>query len=313
MNATLTLPQTQLKQRLENVARLVGNTPLVEITQVFSKPGVRIFAKLEWQQIGGSVKSRPAFNIIKNAIEEGRLSPEKHLLDATSGNTGIAYAAIGAALGIPVTLCLPENASDARKQILQSLGVNIVFTSRFESTDGAQLKAKALFAENPDRYYYADQYANDHNWQAHAQTTAPEIWAQTNHKITHFVAGLGTTGTFTGTGRGLKKFNPDIELVALQPDNPMHGLEGWKHLETAIVPKIYDQSVADRFLTVETLEAFDLVKQVARKEGLLISPSAAANLAGAIKVAQSVDEGVIVTTFADSADKYSEVMAHIFG
>lgn len=312
MNATLILPNQKLRWRLENAGKLIGNTPLFEIRNVYKKSGVRIFAKLEWQQMGNSVKSRPAYNIIKNAIETDRLNENKILLDATSGNTGIAYAAIGASLGIPVTLCLPENASEERKRILKSLGVNIIFTSKFEGTDGAQLKAKELYAENPDKYYYANQYANENNWKAHFQTTAPEIWAQTDQKITHFVAGLGTTGTFTGTGRRLKNFNKNIELIALQPNNPMHGLEGWKHLETAIVPKIYDKNVADRFLEIDTLESFDLVKKVARKEGLLISPSAAANLLGAIKVAERIDQGVIVTTFADSADKYAEIMNQIF-
>ena len=312
MNATLILPNQKLRWRLENAGKLIGNTPLFEIRNVYRKSGVRIFAKLEWQQMGNSVKSRPAYNIIKNAIETDRLDENKILLDATSGNTGIAYAAIGASLGIPITLCLPENASEERKRILKSLGVNIIFTSKFEGTDGAQLKAKELYAENPDKYYFANQYANENNWKAHFQTTAPEIWAQTDQKITHFVAGLGTTGTFTGAGRRLKNFNKNIELIALQPNNPMHGLEGWKHLETAIVPKIYDKNVADRFLEIDTLESFDLVKKVARKEGLLIGPSAAANLLGAIKVAERIDQGVIVTTFADSADKYAEIMNQIF-
>ncbi|MDF1866443.1 MAG: pyridoxal-phosphate dependent enzyme [Saprospiraceae bacterium] len=207
MNATLILPNQKLRWRLENAGKLIGNTPLFEIRNVYRKSGVRIFAKLEWQQMGNSVKSRPAYNIIKNAIETDRLDENKILLDATSGNTGIAYAAIGASLGIPITLCLPENASEERKRILKSLGVNIIFTSKFEGTDGAQLKAKELYAENPDKYYFANQYANENNWKAHFQTTAPEIWAQTDQKITHFVAGLGTTGTFTGTGRRLKNFN----------------------------------------------------------------------------------------------------------
>lgn len=236
----------------------------------------------------------------------------KHLLDATSGNTGIAYAAFGAALKVPVTLCLPENASLERRRILESFGANIVFTSRFEGTDGAQVAAKRLFKENPGQFFYADQYANPSNWQAHYETTAPEIWQQTNGQITHFVAGLGTTGTFTGTGRGLRRFNNKIELVALQPDNPMHGLEGWKHLETAIVPKIYDASLADRILEIDTLEAYRMVKLLAQEEGILVSPSAAANLVGAIKVAEQVERGNIVTVFADNSEKYAEVMSQIF-
>lgn len=301
-----------LKTRLEQVGQLVGNTPLYPITKAYQKNGVQIYAKLEWQQLGSSVKSRPAYNIIKNAIYAGKLDASKQLLDATSGNTGIAYASIGAALGIPITLCLPENASEERKNILKSLGVNIIYTSRFESTDGAQLMAKQLYKEQPDKYYYADQYANESNWRAHTEGTAPEIWEATKGKITHFVAGLGTTGTFVGTTRGLKAFNADIEAVALQPNNPMHGLEGWKHLETAIVPKIYDGKLADQFLEIDTLASFDLVKVIAQKEGLLVSPSAAANLLGAIKIAEHIDEGIIVTTFADDASKYTEVLKNIF-
>ncbi len=312
MTATLNHRTLFFEEKIFHTGKFVGNTPLFEIKNLLQKPGIRLFAKLEWQQIGGSVKSRPAFHIIKDALRDGQLGNGRHLLDATSGNTGISYAAIGAALGIPVTLCLPENASPERKQLLKALGANIVYTSKFDGTDGAQLKAKELYRKHPDRYYYADQYANDSNWRSHSETTAPEIWEQTNGEITHFVAGLGTTGTFTGSGRALRSFNDAIKLIALQPDNPMHGLEGWKHLETAIVPKIYDGTVADRVLEVETLEAFDMMRQVARKEGLLISPSAAANLLGAIKVAQGIDHGVIVTVFADSADKYSEVMAQVF-
>ncbi len=303
---------SDLNAKLEKVAALVGNTPLYRISNVFRKPGVEIYAKLEWQQLGGSVKSRPAFNIIKNAIFEGKLTEQKQLLDATSGNTGIAYAGIGAALGIPVTLCIPENASDERKQILKALGANIIYTSRFESTDGAQKKAKELVKAHPNKFYYADQYSNDNNWKAHFETTGVEIWNQTNGRITHFIAGLGTTGTFMGISRRLKKYNEKIEVIALQPNNPMHGLEGWKHLETAIVPKIYDERLADRFLEIDTLEAFKMVKKVAQKEGLLISPSSAANLLGAIKLGKEIDRGVIVTTFADNADKYSEVMKQIF-
>jgi len=301
-----------LKNRVNTTGRLIGGTPLFEISNVYCKAGVRILAKLEWQQLGGSVKARPAFNIIRRAIESGALTEDKILLDATSGNTGIAYASIGAALGIKVTLCLPENASEERKRILTALGVDIVYTSRFEGTDGSQLKAKELAQAYPDRYYYADQYANEANWKAHYETTAPEIIQGTNGTITHFVAGLGTTGTFTGTGRALKEYNPNIELVALQPNNPMHGLEGWKHLETAIVPKIYDNTLADVFEEVDTLEAYEMLKTFAAKEGMLIGPSAAANLLGAIQVAERIEEGVIVTTFADDASKYSELTKKFF-
>lgn len=294
--------------RLQKVSELIGNTPLFPVNKVFNKPGVQIYAKLEWQQLGGSIKSRPAFGIIAGAIRKGLLQEGRQLLDATSGNTGIAYAAIAKMLGLEITLCIPENASQERKRILKDHGVNLVFTSRFESTDGAQQVARELMEKHPDKYFYADQYSNEQNWMAHYNTTGREIWQQTKQSVTHFVAGLGTTGTFTGTGRRLKDFNPDIRLIGLQPDNPMHGLEGWKHLETAKVPAIYDHSLADEFREIDTLEAFDMIAQVAQHEGLLISPSAAANLVGAIKVAESIDSGVVVTTFADNADKYGEVL-----
>ncbi|RMD96163.1 MAG: cysteine synthase family protein, partial [Bacteroidetes bacterium] len=297
----------QLEQSIWQVGQFIGRTPLYEIKNVFHKPGVRLFAKLEWQQLGESVKARPAFNIIKNALLSGQLQG-RTLLDATSGNTGIAYAAIGAALGIPVTLCLPENASEERKRILKAFGAQIIYTSKFDGTDGAQEKARELFREQPDRYFYADQYSNDFNWKAHYETTAPEIWQQTHGTVTHLVAGLGTTGTLTGTGRGLRNYNPELEIIGLQPDNPMHGLEGWKHLETAAVPKIYDYGLPDRIIEIDTLEAYDMIHRVAKKEGLLISPSAAANLLGAIKVASQLDHGVVVTTFADNASKYGEVL-----
>ncbi|WP_299465108.1 PLP-dependent cysteine synthase family protein [uncultured Microscilla sp.] len=301
-----------LEKRLHQVAQLIGNTPLVALDRVYKNPKVQIFAKLEWQQLGGSVKARPAFNIIKQAILNGQLDQNRVLLDASSGNTGIAYGAVGAALGIKVALCLPENASKERKMILRAHGVDIIYTPATELTDGAQIKAKELHAQNPDLYFYADQYANENNWRAHYNHTAPEIVEQTQGKITHFVAGLGTSGTFMGTSRRLKEYNPAIEIVSLQPDSPMHGLEGWKHMETAIVPQFYDADLADKNQEVSTFEAYELIKEVAQKEGLLISPSAAANLAGAIALANTLEEGTIVTMFPDSADKYSEVLKQVF-
>lgn len=312
MTTISNLPNVFSDQRLEKVAQLVGNTPLYEISRLWQHPKVRILAKLEWQQLGGSVKSRPAFNIIRRAVENGKLTNGQRLLDATSGNTGIAYASIGAALGIPVTLCLPENASAERQQMLRALGAELILTSKFEGTDGAQVKAKALFAEQREKFFYADQYANEANWQAHYQSTAVEIWHQTEGQVTHFIAGLGTTGTFTGVGRRLKTFNPQIQLVALQPNNPMHGLEGWKHLETAIVPQIYDDQLADAQAEADTLEAYELIRQAATEEGLLLSPSAAANLGGALRLAEQLEEGIIVTTFADDYSKYAEVYQQIF-
>jgi Cysteine synthase len=307
-----TTTRSSLNKRIQQVEKRIGNTPLFKITHAFNHPNISIYAKLEWHQLGESVKARPAFQIIKNALKEGWLGEGRQLLDATSGNTGIAYASIGAALGIPVTLCLPENASEERKDILKRLGANIILTSKMEGTDGAQREAQALSEQYPDRYYYANQYANENNWKAHYETTANEIWKQTQGKISHFVAGLGTTGTFIGTSRRLKELKPTIELTALQPDNPLHGLEGWKDLETAIVPKIYDPTIADHFSEVDTLKAYEMVKTIALKERLLVSPSAAANLLGAIEVANRIEAGIIVTTFADSAEKYGEVMKKLF-
>ena len=302
----------RLLRKVLKLEPFIGHTPLYPIETVYRKRNVRIYAKLEWQQMGGSVKSRPAYEIIKQAILSGELTSDTELLDATSGNTGIAYATIGAALGISVTLCLPSNASETRKKLLTGLGVNIVYTSAFDNTDGAQIEAKKLKAEFPDRFFYADQYANDNNWKAHYNGTGVEALDQTKNAITHFVSALGTTGTFTGTGRRLKAENSAIHLTSLQPDSILHGLEGWKHLETAIVPKFYDATLADANLEVSTEAAVELIKSVAKKEGLLISPSAAANLAGAIQVAETINEGTIVTIFPDNAEKYGEVIDELF-
>ncbi len=244
-----TMTDSFLESKLNEMAGLVGNTPLLPLKKIFSKKDVHLFAKEEWKQLSGSVKCRPAYNIVRKAIENGELNYDTALLDATSGNTGIAYAAIGEKLGIKVVLCLPENASKERKEILQSLGAEIILTSRFEGTDGAQGVAKELTQKYPGKYFYADQYKNDNNWKAHYHTTAVEIFNELPG-ITHFVAGLGTTGTFIGTGRRLKELNPGIHLTSLQPDSALHGLEGWKHLETAVVPTIYDSSLADDNLEV---------------------------------------------------------------
>ncbi|MDX1638043.1 MAG: PLP-dependent cysteine synthase family protein [Balneolaceae bacterium] len=314
MNALKLITQTDssLAQRSDRLSSFIGETPLFPITNINPNPDVTIFAKLEWQQFGSSVKARPAYRIVRDAIRRGDLTEGKHLLDASSGNTGIAYAHIGAALGIPVTLCLPENASEERKQILRSLGVNIRFTSRTGSTDEAQEIARQLYEEHPEKYYYADQYSNPSNWQSHYYTTASEILEQSGYEITHFVAGLGTTGTFTGTGKRLKEYNKDIKLIALQPELAMHGLEGWKHLETAHIPGIYDDSVPDEIRSVSTQEAHEIVKLAAQKEGLLISPSSAANLAASLKLARELEEGVIVTIFPDDGSKYGEVINQLF-
>ena len=300
----------QLLNRVQELHKEVGNTPLVPLQNIFRKKNVRLYAKQEWKQLSGSVKCRPAYQIIKDAIENYELDEEMVLLDATSGNTGIAYAAIGQKLGIRVTLCLPENASGERKEILRSLGAEIILTSKFEGTDGAQDVARELAASNPDKYFYADQYKNENNWKAHYETTAVEIY-NALPGITHFVAGLGTTGTFVGTGRRFRELKPAIRLISLQPDSAMHALEGWKHLETAVVPGIYDEELADDNLEVSTEEAYEYLKDILRYEGWLVSPSAAANVAGAIRVAEKLDEGIMVTVLPDNADKYGDVIKKI--
>ncbi|HXD79361.1 MAG TPA: cysteine synthase family protein [Puia sp.] len=310
---TSTFPPTDpaLLSRVAALGNEIGHTPVYHFTRVFHKPGVEIYGKQEWLQLSGSVKARAAYNIIRHAITSGALRAGKTLLDATSGNTGIAYAHIAKRLHIPVALCLPENASRERKDILRSLGVDLILTSPFEGTDGAQQIAAGLAAEEPDRYFYADQYRNDQNWLAHYMGTAREIIAE-RPDITHFVAGLGTTGTFVGTGRRLREWRPGITLVSLQPDFALHGLEGWKHLETAIVPAIYDPALADAGDVVSTEEAYELIKETRRTEGLLLSPSSAANLAGAIRLAGRIEKGVIVTVLPDNAEKYGEVIKKLF-
>ena len=300
------------RERLKRLEPYIGQTPLFRISHVFQKPGVEIYAKLEWHQFAGSVKARAAFQIMKHAVENDELSDGRILLDASSGNTAIAYAAIGAALGVRVKICLPENASSARKQLLEAYGAEIHFTSPFGTTDEAQEEAKRIYRENPELYYYADQYNNPNNWGAHYTHTAEEIFEQTKGRITHFVCGVGTSGTFVGTSRKLRELNKDITLVSLQPEAALHGLEGWKHMKTARVPGIYDPSIAHQTLTVESQEALDLIRLTALKEGLLLSPSSAANLAGAIALAKHVEEGVIVTVFPDMGERYSEVLKELY-
>ena len=286
----------------------VGNTPLLRIERVSRDyPSVGFYAKAEWINPGGSVKDRPALNMIRDGVRSGKLRPGKTILDATSGNTGIAYAMLGAALGYRVRLCLPSNASRERKHILTAYGAELVLTSADEGSDGAIRRARQIYAASPDEYFYPDQYSNPANWRAHYETTAPEIWRQTEGRITHFVAGLGTSGTFVGTARRLKEFNPAIQCTSLQPDSAFHGLEGWKHMASAIVPQIYDPSVADRQETIRTEDAYKMVKRLAREEGMLVSPSAGAALVGCMHVAATLLKGqsaVIVTIFADAAEKY---------
>ena len=286
----------------------IGNTPLLRLERVGKEfPNVECYAKAEWFNPGGSVKDRPALSMIEAGLASGALAPGKTILDATSGNTGIAYAMIGAAMRYPVKLCLPDSASQERKRILEAYGAELVITPGDEGTDGAIRKVHQIVAAEPNKYFYADQYSNPANWQAHYRTTANEIWAQTSGRITHFVAGLGTSGTFVGTTRRLKELNREIRCVSLQPDASFHGLEGWKHMPTAIVPAIYDDKLADENLPVATEDAYRLVKRLAREEGLLVSPSAAAALLGCFAVAARIPKqlgAVMVTVFADSAFKY---------
>ena len=278
----------------------VGNTPLIQIPYC-KNPNVRIFAKCEWFNPSGSVKDRAAANMIKTGLESG-IASGKTLIDATSGNTGIAYALYGASLGLPVELALPENASEERKLILQNYGVTLHLTSAMEGTDGAQRFVEFHVKENSDRYFYPNQYANDANWQAHVKSTGPEIWSQTKESVTHFVAGLGTTGTFIGTSRFLQ--TKGVHCVSVEPDNPMHGLEGWKHMETAIVPKIYDTTVANDTMTADTIRSYEVAKAATKYLGLFLSPSAAANLDAALRLASELKDGVVVTVFPDNAMKY---------
>ncbi len=284
---------------------LVGNTPLLELPNIGAKfPGVDIYGKAEWYNPGGSVKDRPALWMIRDGEKSGALTPEKTILDATSGNTGIAYAWIGAALGYKVKLCMPKNASEERKKILRAYGVEFVLTDPGEGSDGAIREARRMYEEDPERYFYPDQYSNPANPLAHYESTAAEIWEQTNGEITHFVSGLGTSGTFVGTARRLRELNPEIKVISFEPDSPFHGLEGMKHMESAIVPSIYDPTIADENRRTATEDAYDMVKRVAREEGFLIGISAGAAIATSLQVAREIESGTIVTILCDGADKY---------
>jgi S-sulfo-L-cysteine synthase (O-acetyl-L-serine-dependent) len=288
------------------VLDLIGRTPLVRLHRFEQQVpnGVELYAKAEWQNPGGSVKDRAAARMIIDGEVSGRLTAAKTILDATSGNTGIAYAMVGAAKGYRVKLCVPDNASAERKLILRALGAELVLTDPLEGTDGAIREARRLNAVDPDRYFYPDQYNNDANWRAHYDTTAPEIIEQTSGRLTHFVAGLGTSGTFMGIGRRLRAFNPRIKLISFQPDSAFHGLEGLKYMASAIVPGIYDPSLADEDLRVSTERAHSLVRRLAREEGILAGISSGAALAATLDVAARLDEGILVTVFPDGAEKY---------
>jgi cysteine synthase B len=285
----------------------IGNTPLIRLrkTAVAQSlpPDVELYAKAEWFNPSGSVKARAALNIIRSAEENGLLKPGMTLLDSTSGNMGIAYAMLGSMRGYHVKLALPSNASPERIANLRAYGAELIFTDPLEGSDGAILEARKLAAEDAT-VYYANQYNNDANWQAHYKTTAVEIWEQTEGRITHFVAGLGTSGTFTGTTRRLKEFNPDIQCVSMQPDSPFNGLEGLKHMDTAIKPGIYDEELADTDTVVKTEDAYEMARFLAREEGLFVGVSAAAAVVACVNVARDLTEGVIVTIFPDSGLKY---------
>jgi len=285
---------------VRGVLATIGKTPLIRIRG----DGVAVYAKAEYLNPGGSVKDRAALAMVQDGERSGRLTPGKTILDATSGNTGIAFAMIGAALSYPVTVCLPRNASAERKRTLRIYGAKIIETDPLEATDGAQRHAKALADESPERYFYADQYNNDANWRAHFETTAPEIWEQTGGRITHFVAGLGTSGTFVGTTRRLKQLNPKIRAVSMQPDLPLHGLEGMKHMATAMVPGIYDRQLADDEVEVATPDAQEMTRRIARRDGLLVGVSAGANVFAALRLARSLPAGsVVVTILCDAGSR----------
>jgi len=286
----------------------IGNTPLLRFSRLARHlPVVEIMGKAEWLNPGGSVKDRAAANIVRHAQATGKLTPGKILLDATSGNTGIAYAMIAAAQGFPVTLCMPENVSVERKRILHAYGANIEYTPAADGSDGAIRFARELAGQHPGLYYYADQYSNENNWLAHYHGTANEIWQQTEGRVTHFVAMLGTSGTFVGTARRLRELNPHIRSISLQPDSAFHGIEGAKHMPSAIVPRIYDPTLADENLEISTEAAYEMARRLAREEGLLVGVSAAAAVAGCLQVAEQLKKNqpaVIVTILCDSGDKY---------
>ena len=285
----------------------IGNTPLLHLRRVAQdlEPRVELYAKAEYLNPGGSVKDRPALAMIRDGEASGRLYPGKVILDATSGNTGIAYAMIGAARGYEVTLCLPANASEERKRILRIFGAQVIETDRLQGSDGAQAVAREMAAKDPEKYFYPDQYNNNANWLAHYDTTALEIWDQTKGAVTHFVAGLGTCGTFTGVGRRLRELNPSIQLISMEPDSPIHGLEGLKHLPTSKMPGIFDPSLADKTVEVATEEAQAMTRRLAREEGLFVGVSSGANVVAALDIARHLEPGaLVVTILCDGGERY---------
>ena len=287
-----------------SVVENIGNTPLLRLTDPAIPPRVEVYAKLEFFNPGGSVKDRPARRMIEDGERDGFLEPGKVILDSTSGNTGIAYAMIGAAKGYRVKLAMPANVSRERKIILAAYGAEVVYTDPGELSDGAILEARKMYEADPDRYFKPDQYNNPANWHAHRDTTAPEIWQQTGGRVTHFVATIGTSGTVMGTGRGLKAFNPAVEVIAAEPAEPFHGIEGLKHMESSIVPGIYDEGFLDHKIPVDTEDAYDTALRLPVEQGVLVGQSAGGAYWAAIEVARQLEEGVVVTIFCDSGDKY---------
>jgi len=291
-----------------SILELVGNTPLVRLDKSLpediKEKNIEIYAKLEGYNPGGSVKDRPATRMIVEAIQSGKLTKDKIILDATSGNTGIALAMVGTALGYKVELAMPANVSEERKRIIQAYGAKIHFTDPLQSTDGAILHVRELVEKYPNKYYYIDQYNNDANWKSHFYSTAVEIWEQTNHRITHFIAGIGTGGTIMGTGRRLKIFNPDIQVIGVQPDSPFHGIEGLKYIETSIKPGIFDENRLDRTMFIDTDSSYERARELAKKEGIFVGQSSGAAFEAAIRLAREIEKGVIVFICPDGGEKY---------
>lgn len=306
MMNTLTLEKEKIHLQEDSYFTRVGNTPLLPLRRVTQglPPSVGIYAKAEWFNPAGSIKDRAALNIIQTALANGDLTPGKRLLDSTSGNTGIAYATFGAMMGIPVTLALPENASRERIAILRSLGADLILTEASEGPEGSMKVVRKILEDEPSRYFYANQYGNPANWVAHYQSTGPEIYSQTGGEVTHFVAVMGTSGTMMGSGRYLKEQNPRIELVAGQPSKPFHGLEGMKHMASAIQPGIYEADLHDRIVEVKTADAYEMVRRLGREEGLFVGLSSGAAALAALHVARELDEGLVVTIFPDAGYKY---------
>ena len=295
----------------ERITDLIGDTPIVRLhTFERDTPGVELWAKLEFFNPGGSVKDRAASQMIRDAIRTGALAPGKTIIDSTSGNTGVAYSLIGGALGYPVTLVMPGNVSWARRKITEAFGTKLVFSDPMEGSDGAIRLARKMVEENPDKYFYPDQYSNASNPLAHYNTTGREIWEQTEGRVTHFVTGIGTTGTVMGTGRRLKEYSRDIKVYAVEPDDALHGLEGLKHMASSIVPGIYHPDELDGVIAMETDEAWDVAERLAKHEGLLVGHSSGASLAGGLRIAKDLvmagRPGVIVTLFPDRAERYFE-------